>query len=122
MLQLKSIEGGVLMSRNNIKLLSKEQLKQLNRKYYFEADDENIIVKLYNYNRITFHSKIKPFHINCKIRKVCFSMEAINAWLKLYDQKEKYSLFDVQQAANILTITYQTVDENSIIKQLKKGE
>lgn len=106
------------MARNNVKLLTAVQLEKLNQKYIFDADDDNIIVKIANYDRVTKHPKNEVFHINSKIRKVCFSMEAINIWLAIRNEYA-YSLFDVQQAANILYVTYCPINTDSVLKLLK---
>lgn len=107
------------MTRNNIKLLTPAQLDKLNEKYMFEVDDDNIIVKLRHYNRITKHPRGKPFHINSKIRKVCFSMDAIELWLSIRETHKDYSLFDVQQAVNSAYITYRPIDTTTILNLLK---
>lgn len=107
------------MTRNNIKLLTPAQLDKLNEKYIFDVDDENIIVRLRNYNRITKHPKNKTFHINSKIRKVCFSLDAINIWLSIRESYKNYSLFDVQQAVNTAYITYRPIDIQNVLTLLK---
>lgn len=111
--------------RNHIKLLSTGQLEKLNAKYYFEVDGDNIVVGLHDYDRFTLHPKDKPFHINSRSdvkRKICFNTFAINVWLKCYENKLKYSLFDVQQAVNVLTVTYQPVTEESVLRFLKQPQ
>lgn len=106
------------MARNNIKLLKPKELELLNEKFIFELEEDAIVVKLRNYGRVTRHPIDKPFHINAKgIRKVCFSMEAINIWKALYN-KGLPTLFSVQQAVNYLTIAFQKVDENAVKKIL----
>lgn len=107
------------MSRNNIKLLTATQLDKLNEKYDFDVDDDNIIVRLRHYNRMTAHPKDKAFHINSKIRKVCFSLDAIELWLLIRESHKNYSLFDVQQAVNTAYITYRPIDVTNVLNILK---
>lgn len=111
------------MARNHIKLLSIGQLEKLDAKYYFELDGDSIVVGLHDYDRFTLHPKDKPFHINSRSdvkRKICFNMFAINLWIKCYEQKLEYSLFAVQQAVNVLTVTYQPVTEENVMRLLKQ--
>lgn len=111
------------MARNNIKLLSQAQLEKLNVKYSFYIEGDMIVVSCSGYNRSTLHPKDKPFHINSRKyvkRKICFNLDAIEIWLKLVEEKCKYSLFDVQQAVNTLAITYQQVNYDNVKKFLSK--
>lgn len=107
------------MTRNNIKLLTPAQLDKLNEKYVFEVDGNDIIVKLRHYNRVTKHPKDKAFHINSKIRKVCFSLDAIELWLSIRDSHKNYTLFDVQQAVNTAYITYRPINVTNVLSILK---
>lgn len=104
------------MSRNNIKLLTARQLDFFNDKYVIECDDENVYVTFKYYKRRTPHPINKPFDINSEVRKISFTVEAISLWRKM---KDKYTLFDVQQAVNICHVTYQDVNESNVRKALK---
>ena len=107
------------MARNNIKILSPAQLEKLNAKYYFEVDETDIIVGLNGYQRVTRHPRDKCFHINSRSdvkRKICFSKEAIDIWLACKENKLKLSLFDVQNAVNVLTVTYQRVSYENVVR------
>lgn len=98
------------MAKNNIKLLTHEQLRQFNTKYTILLEDDKICVKTVNYAKITRHDSDKPFHINAKnIRKIQFSVDAINIWKKfcLSYKDNVFTLFDVQQAVNKLIVMYQ---------------
>ena len=106
------------MTRNNIKLLTDSQYNQLNDKYIFELTEDSILVRLTTHGRVTEHALDKPFHINAKgIRKVCFSMDAIEIWKKMYNNGFP-TLLAVQQAVNKLTITFQKVNEENVCKIL----
>ena len=110
------------MARNHIKLLTQAELENLNVKYIFSISGDDIVVSLKDYNRYTLHPKNKPFAINSRWgvkRVINFTLEAINFWIKCMEENKKYSLFDVQQAVNALTITYQDVNYESVLKFLK---
>ena len=107
------------MARNNIKILSQAQLEKLNAKYYFEVDGQDILVGLNSYQRVTRHPRDKCFHINSRTdikRKICFSKEAIDIWLACKENKLKLSLFDVQNAVNNLTVTYQPISYDNVVR------
>lgn len=110
------------MSRNNIKLLTDRQRIELKEKYYFEYEDGFVVVKLHDYGRTTKHPDDKPFHINSTIRKIIFSLDAINIWKELYlDEKTRASLIDVQHAVNSLYVMYQPINVASVRKFMKDG-
>lgn len=96
------------MAGNNVKLLTDRQLTELNRKYSFFVDENEIIVKVNDYNRKTRHPIDKSFSINSKIRKITISAEAISIWLEL-SKGGSYSLFAIQNAVNKLYLTYQNI-------------
>ena len=78
-----------------------------------------IVVTTNNYQlRKILHSSDESFIISSPKRKITFSVEAINYWIN--DFKEDYTLIDVQNAINILTVTYQTVNKEEIRKQLER--
>lgn len=106
------------MSRNNVKLLTARELDTFNDKYIIECDDEFLYVKFKYYNRCTAHPIDKPFSINSSIRKISFSIDAITIWRAL---KDKYTLFDVQQAVNTCLITYQEINESNVRKVLESA-
>jgi len=108
------------MSRNNIKILTDVQLAKLNSKYLFILDGDDIVVSNRNYSRDTRHPKNKSFAINSKIRKVTFSIDAINYWIEcVTNDIVDYSLFDIQQAVNKLYVLYQPINFKSVMKILK---
>jgi len=110
------------MARNHIKLLTQSELERFNNKYQICVDGDDIVVSLSNYDRYTRHPKDKGFFINSRIevkRKINFTVEAIQIWIKCIEDNYNYSLFDVQQAVNALTITYQTINYESVLKYLK---
>ena len=113
------------MPANNYRVLSQNILSKLNSKYIikYDKDANNIVVSLSTCRRVTVHDANKPFHINAKSlkKKVCFNMTVIDIWKEL-SQERKYSIytiFDVQNAANLLKVMYQPITKQKIIEQLK---
>ena len=97
------------MSRNNVKLLTSDELAHFNKRYKFTKKDDNIIVTIDDYNRTTVHPIDKAFSINAKkIRKLCFTEQAIDLWVRLTEMKLKRipTLVDVQQAVNTFLKMY----------------
>lgn len=108
------------MARNNIKLLTERQRLALKEKYYFEYEPGYVVVKLHDYGRSTKHPDDRPFHINSTIRKLIFSVDAINIWKQLYDdEKTRTSLIDIQHAVNSLSVMYQPVNLDTVKKFMK---
>lgn len=107
------------MSKNNVKILSPEELRYLNNRYAFEINDDMILVKIQNYNRVTAHPLDSTFSLNTKVRKLDITPDAIKIWNEKF--KGKWSLFDVQNAINILITTYQTPSSEEIEDQLTRG-
>lgn len=107
------------MNRNNIKILTDDEIKFLNSRYAFEVTDDAILVKIQNYNRVTAHPKNETFALNTKVRKIDITPEAIDAWDTHF--KKKWSLFEVQNAINILITTYQVPVVEDIEDQLRRG-
>lgn len=109
------------MARNNIKLLTDDELEYFKSKYYFELDGDDVVVKLTNRDKFTRHNRYQSFSINCKeLRKITFTADAIDIWSKLMDTTP-YTLVDVQQALNMLLLTYQEITLDSVLRVLIKG-
>lgn len=110
------------MTRNNVKLLTKNELLRLNSQYIITYDDNNIIVGNRHYNRTTLHDRNKSFFINSKVRKITLTTSAIEIWIKLQEEKEfkDYTLFDVQNAVNMLYVMYQPCELKEVKKVLTK--
>ena len=113
------------MSRNNVKLLTKEQFKFIDNKYKFTLIDNQIEVSLTSYFRHTLHDIDKPFSIYVKdVRRITFNPITIDIWIKLKDDKKynKFSLLAIQQAINLLYINYQELNLDNVKKILSKRE
>lgn len=109
------------MARNNVKLLTDNQLAHFNKRYHFTIDGNDIVVKIDDYERVTRHPIDKAFSINAKkIRKICFSKQAIDLWIELQKMKKTWTLVDVQQAVNKLYIMYQPINVDSVRDALSK--
>lgn len=107
------------MSRNNIKVMTDDELQFLNNRYMFQVDGSQILVKIQNYDRVTAHPLDKGFSLNTRVRKVDITADAIKLWNDAF--KSNYTLFEVQNAINILISTYQTPSFEDIADQLKRG-
>lgn len=104
--------------RNNIKLLTDEQLTALKQKYSFSYKDGSVVVSIIGYNRVTKHPCTTSFSINSTVRKVTFTVEAIDIWRRL---NFEWSLLDVQQAVNTLTVCYQLITLQSVKRMLQSN-
>ena len=107
------------MTKNNVKILTYDEIAFLKSRYYFEVNDNVILVKISNYNRVTAHPADKTFSLNTKVRKIDITPDAIRIWQKHF--KRSWSLFEVQNAINILLTTYQVPEVEDIEDQLKRG-
>lgn len=104
------------MNRNNIKLLTKDQLKEFRLRYSFDLDESRQNVVVYNraYNRRTIHKCSEGFSLNSTIRKLTFWPEAIQAWKEFINGGRIYNLLDIQDCAMILAKSYQPTDAKNI--------
>ena len=105
------------MPKSNIKLLTKDERKFFNEHYSFEIKDDFILVKFKNYGRFVAHPINESFDIASKVRKIKISKEAIKLWSEKF-KDTTFSLVDVQNAMNALTISYQATDYNEVKNQL----
>ena len=108
------------MGRNNVKAISDSEMQYLKTRYSFQIDGSQIFVQINGYNRVTAHPVDKAFSLNTKVRKVDITPLAIKLWSESF--KDKYSLFDVQNAINTLLSTYQTPSFEDVADQLKRGD
>lgn len=108
------------MSKNNVKILTDDELEFLNSRYSFELNGDTILVKIQNYNRVTAHPADVAFSLNTKVRKIDITPDAIKIWNEHF--KDKWSLFQVQNAMNILVATYQVPEIDDIEDQLNRGD
>lgn len=107
------------MGKNNAKVISESEMTYLNSRYIFTIDGSQILVKIQNYDRVTAHLMSKGFSLNTKVRKIDITPEAIKLWNESF--KDKYSLFEVQNAINTLVSTYQQPSFEEVADQLKRG-
>lgn len=112
-----------LLLANNCRALSKDELSFMNAKYEFWINGDNVCVRCTNRARITYHPKNEKFSINIKrVRKITYNVVAIEMFerFQVDDARKKYSLTDIQNALNILRITYQPIDEEHVLALLSK--
>lgn len=102
----------------NVKALNDLELHYIKTKYSFELQGDYIYVSYTEYNRKVVHSINENFILSTKVRKVTVTKDAIEQWIKYY--KDDYSLIEVQNAINILIVTYQPVNKENIDLQLTR--
>lgn len=107
------------MKRNNVRLLTDAEIENVKSRFAFYVNDDKIAVEAFKNNRITYHSINESFSLNIKnLRKITFTLDAINIWLTLLLQKERPNLLDVQQVVNKLIISYQKINIDNVKKIL----
>lgn len=108
----------------NTKPLTTEELEILNNYYTFKYDSEEdgIKVKCNNYAKHNYvvHTNRQPFALNHPARKITLTRKAIDLWIDKY--RDKYSLLDVQNAINVLTVTYAECTDEEIDNLLQNGK
>lgn len=105
------------MPRSNIKLLTRGERRYFKENYTFSIKDDFILVKFNNYGRIVAHPIDEDFYIASKVRKIKISKEATKLWMTKF-QNSEYSVVDIQNAMNVLTICYQPTDFDDVQSQL----
>lgn len=114
-----------ICSANNCRVLTKEELSFINAKYNFWFEDDFIYVRCTNRARIARHQKNEKFSINVRhIRKITYCVTAIDMFERFQTDKmnNQHSLTDIQNAINILHITYQPIDDIHVLKVLNKNK
>lgn len=101
----------------NIKTLSVDELKYFLDRYDIKLTDNYILVYCSDPKRKTFHD-IGDFNLVTPIRKIKISKQAIDIWKERY--MDDYSLIEVQNAINFLTITYRNINNSQLDNQLRK--
>ncbi len=112
------------MKRNNVKLISTDDLTAMKEKYEFELDSsgKSILVRTNTTSRLTYHNSDEPFRINIVGKRVVvFSVDAINIWKELYP-KYNYSLLEIQNVVNKLYITFQEITTENVLKLLSEED
>jgi len=104
--------------KNNIRLLTKEELNNFKEKYSFEIQGFFIVVKCNDFNRPTLHDIHHNFFLNHKGRKIIINSDTIKIWDRYY---KDIHLVELQNLVNQLTIMYQDITPENIEKLLKKG-
>jgi len=102
----------------NLKALTEEELDYMKDKYSFKLFEDYIVVSCKGYNRTTLHDIHSPFEIRSPIRKIKISTQAIDLWIKKY--QNLCSLVEVQNAISTLIVTYQEVNDENIDTCIKR--
>ena len=104
----------------NVRILKPEELKFLVDKYIFELQkglvNDFIIVTTTNCARKVLHSADESFTINTPIKRITIVPDAIKMWQKL---NFEYNLIEVQNAINILTISYQDITKDNVLDAIE---
>lgn len=104
------------MGKNNIRLLTKEELASFVDKYEFKVEGFFVWTTVKNFNRPTVHSINDSFSISCNDRKLTITPKAIELWMECFQDKH---LVEVQQAINTLILMYQSPQREDIDKILQ---
>jgi len=98
-------------------ILTKDELKEFNS-YSVETRNRNLYITPSNWNRTTVHPMNKDFIVQSKSRKIILHTYSMKIWSKYF--KNEYSVFDIENAINTLTILYQDITNENIVKILQK--
>ena len=108
------------MATSNIKLLTKDERYAFNKAYTLTVKDSSVFVKFNGRNITTVHDIDEDFQIYYKTlnRKITIKKEAVVLWNERF-KDSKYTLIDIQNAMNALTIGYQSLDYEDVKNQLE---
>lgn len=107
------------MGKNNVKVMTDDEIRQLDERYDFKVENDNVFIMIKGYNRTTVHPRGKVFSINAKIRKIDIEPEAVEMWWNTF--RSKHSLFEVQNAINTLVVLYQSPTVEDVKKLFDRG-
>lgn len=105
------------MPRSNIKLLSKEERLYFKENYEFKLTDGYILIKFKGFGKVTAKDIYHSFSLSAKVRKITIHPEAIQVWANNFSETD-YSVVDIQNAMNALSIAYQATNIDDIKCQL----
>lgn len=102
----------------NIKVLTSEELKFFNENYEITFDEKAtmVFVRSLIVNRVVVHPRGEPFSVYGKDRIIKISPYAIDYVCNNLDKG--YSVFDVQNAINLLLVSYRQPSYEDINNQL----
>lgn len=102
----------------NTKALNDIELHYIKTNYNFTLEGNYVYVSYNNYKRMVVHPISHNFVLSTKVRKITITVDAMKTWINKY--KDKYSLIEVQNAINILVVTYQPITHENLELQLKR--
>lgn len=108
--------------KNHTNIFNDDLLQKINNTYDIYLDGDKIVVKgKIRINRKTYHSIYEKFKINFYREKriIMVTPQAIEYWIKM---NQKVNLVNVQNAINILTVTYQDTTLDNVKKILNYKE
>lgn len=113
-----------LARANNIRLLTNDELTFINKKFRCRIENEELVVEYSTRMGQCRHSIFESFSINVRgMRKLTITSFA----MLMYDEFcrnnkiDNYTIFDVQNAINILRVSYQSVNKTNVLYVLRKG-
>lgn len=95
----------------------KDEIQKFNDLYDISIEGDNVVVKCKNYTRTRVHPKNEEFCINSKVKRITFTKDAIDFFEK---HQSKYTLIEVQNVVNILSISLQNITEENIKRILNR--
>lgn len=116
------------MPRRNIHCLAKDERQYFNEKYDFsivknDDDTEDVVVKIIDYNRMNRHSIDTKFSLLTCIRRLTITVEAMHMWRDhFYGKTKEFTLIDIQDAMNRLTVSYQELTYENVLDVLKSSK
>ena len=108
--------------KNHTNVFNEDLLKELNDMYDVYLENDKIVVKgKIRINRKTYHSKDKNFKINFyrQNRVMTVTKQAIDYWMEM---SQSVSLINIQNAINVLIVTYQEITLDNVKKILNYKE
>ena len=100
-----------------IKLLSDDDIDLLKRKYIIEIKDDFLTIRTTHHNRVLFHELNDKIRVRYNDKTMIITPFAIKCWKNKFSS---YSLIEVQNAINTLTVLNQKVSDEAIDNLFKR--
>lgn len=105
-----------------INIYDKKTINKFEQSLNVDLEGENIVIYGNRRpNRKTYHNKNEKFIINTRSLKHILTImpKAIEIWENV---RNRYSLFAVQNAVNVLMASYQEINEDNVLLILNKSK
>lgn len=100
-----------------IKILSDEDLEYLNKKYEINVKDDYLTIRTAHHNRLLFHTLDEKIRIRYGDKTMMLTPIAVKYWK---DNFTNFTLIDVQNAINTLSVLAQDISIETIENLLKR--